>query len=105
MITKGEAARLVLPHGTTYDCAVPQSWVEDIAMNARNARLSSSEIAGQFVWAYPTGGVFGIPVPLTFEALIALKRVDMNLYNAARDLCPGLPGKCMKVTVLSKEGR
>jgi hypothetical protein len=44
-----------------WDCALPQTWVDDQIASGWDPR-------GCVIWAYPSGFVFGEPWPLTQEA-------------------------------------
>jgi len=54
---------------TPYDYALPQGWVDW-------CRRHGIEVRGRFVWGYPPGaGLAGVPLPLTFEAMIDLGKL------------------------------
>jgi hypothetical protein len=54
--TKEAAAARIYP-GITFDCALPQPWVDGHAFDVRP----------HFVWGYPQSYLFGLPLPLTHE--------------------------------------
>jgi hypothetical protein len=59
-MTVGEAAAKRYP-GVTYDCALPQAWVNQCLEAGFDPR-------GHFVWGYPEGGsLLGEPLPITPE--------------------------------------
>jgi len=58
--TKEEAARLLYP-GLVFDTALPQDWVNQFS--------EVFDVRPHFVWGYPKGYIFGIPVPVTAEGL------------------------------------
>ena len=41
----------------TFDCALPQSWVDSMAARGIDARA-------HFVWLYPAGDIWGYPAPI-----------------------------------------
>jgi hypothetical protein len=52
--------------GVSFDTALPQSWVDAMANRGFDLR-------GQVVWGYPKeGGLYGCPLPLTEEAMMAM---------------------------------
>lgn len=59
------AAERMYP-GVTFDTALPQPWVDAM-------RAESKEVRGHFVWLYPEGCTFGMPAPVTVEALTMCK--------------------------------
>ena len=66
--TSGELAKDAY-EGVTYDHALPQGWVNWCERHGIDAR-------GRFVWGYPEGaGLAGVPLPLTFEAMIDLGKL------------------------------
>ena len=67
--TKGEAAESAT-NGMTYDTALPQGWVD--AMYERG--FDHAELIGNFVWAYPSGDVSGVPYPITQDGLIIMAK-------------------------------
>jgi len=73
MKTKGELAAEQLA-GETFDCALPQSWVDNL--QAELGLPNEVNIAGQFVWHYPKGNIFGKPHPLTAMAASWLQGVQ-----------------------------
>jgi len=56
----------------TYDDALPQTWVD--AMQARGF-----DPRGHFVWAYPSGSIFGCPMPKTAEGVLMLARTGVGV--------------------------
>lgn len=56
--TKEQAASRIYT-GITFDTALPQGWVND---------AYPFEVVPCFVWGYPAGSLFGIPLPLTKAA-------------------------------------
>lgn len=65
-ISKGGAAEMTLGDQTgTYDCALPQPWVDSMAERGLDVR-------SHFVWYYPNGGtgmIPGYPHPITREGV------------------------------------
>lgn len=57
LINKAELAEQRYP-GMTFDCALPQGWVDQVNQQVSN-------VVGHFVWLYPKGNLFGIPAPVT----------------------------------------
>ena len=50
------------------DYALPQDWVNDVI------RVLGNDPCPHFVWYYPpTGGVFGMPMPITMDGYHILK--------------------------------
>lgn len=57
MMNKEDAAKKVLG-AMTFDCALPQTWVNDAALKGHDVRP-------HFVWAYPKGDIWGLAFPIT----------------------------------------
>jgi hypothetical protein len=66
--TKGQAAEK-LYSGQTYDCAIPQSFV-----NACHER-GFDDITGHFVTLYPKGETFGYIAPITARGVEIAARI------------------------------
>ena len=66
--TKDQAAKRLWPD-ITYDCALPQPWVDA----ARD--VDGFDVRPHFVWGYPPGSVFGRPLPLSDEGKAYLRRM------------------------------
>lgn len=49
--------------GITFDCALPQGWVDSLPWDPR----------GHVVWGYPTGSFSGTPLPITEHGRSMLK--------------------------------
>lgn len=65
-ITCGDLAAALYP-GQTYDCALPQAWVD--RFNDRYYLATGGAcLTLAFVWLYPQGSIFGQPAPLYREA-------------------------------------
>ena len=65
--TVGEAAARLLPAGATYDCALPQSFVDDLR------QVTHAEAGGAFVWLYDSAApIYGRPFPLHNGAILTL---------------------------------
>lgn len=65
--TVADAVRRLLPDGAVYDCALPQSFVDDMRHRV------GAEPCGSFVWVYDHAApVFGRPLPLTYGGACAL---------------------------------
>ena len=62
--TKGDLIDQVRPQ-VPFDPTLPQDWVNLTTERGFDPR-------GQVVWAYPKGTAWGLPMPLTTEALIGL---------------------------------
>jgi len=60
--TRGAIAEK-LYQGQVFDYALPQGWVDKY-----QPRYPYGNIAGGFVWLYPSGSTFGMPAPLFQEA-------------------------------------
>ena len=58
--TKEELARRLYPT-ITFDCALPQDWVNEMSSKGFDPRPC-------VVWGYPPHSIFGLPLPLTAEA-------------------------------------
>ena len=52
--TVAQAAERLYP-GMTYDCALPQEWVDAGRCHA----------IGHVIWGYPKGSIFGMPMAIT----------------------------------------
>jgi hypothetical protein len=65
-ITKGDLAQALYPN-TSYDCALPQSFVDNLYHRGYDRDLPGNS-AFHFVWGYPESA----PLPLTQEALTVL---------------------------------
>lgn len=71
---KNEVTERMWP-GVTFDTALPQPWVN--AIMAEDAYWVGCDHGkfdprGQIVWGYPKGSLFGLPLPLTIEAMCFL---------------------------------
>ena len=71
-LTVDELARSLYPT-ITYDCALPQQWVDAVTDHGFDPR-------GQVVWGYPPESkLMGQPLPLTTEAVVALSRLARSI--------------------------
>ena len=77
METVGNLAKRLYPD-VTFDTAMPQYWVDTMQ------RDYHFDPRGQVVWGYPNGSIFGIPLPLTREALTFLTEKVMIDYTLIR---------------------
>lgn len=71
METKQQAAERVLgtrKEGESFDCALPQSWVDEMATRGFDVRP-------HFVWLYPSDDIFGYPYPITQEGIHMLGKL------------------------------
>lgn len=67
--SKAELAEQMYP-GLTYDCSLPQWWVDDV-----QGLGFCEHPAGIFVWGYAEGDTMGAPWPLTVEAVQVLTKI------------------------------
>jgi hypothetical protein len=76
-LTKDEAARMLYGRKATFDCSLPQPWVDDLLLK------HGFDPVPCVVWLYRKGDVFGKAAPLTFEARRELKRIygDIGYKN------------------------
>lgn len=75
LVNKAELAQRRYP-GITFDCALPQGWVDEMSAKVEN-------IIGHFVWLYPEGSLFGQPAPVTeLGDVIAL---NLGIHPAMQD--------------------
>ena len=65
METKDRAAERMYP-GVTFDCALPQDWVNEAESS------QGFDVRPHFVWGYPEGSCFGMPLPLSTEGVTFL---------------------------------
>ncbi len=86
-LTKAQAAELL--GIKTYDTALPQPWLEEIAKNLSITSHSKSEvydtILNSTVWAYDHKNLFGYPHPLTVKAYELLKENDKKFHTCYCD--------------------
>jgi hypothetical protein len=68
-MSKGELAAQLYPD-ITYDCALPQSWVDGMYQRGFD------NVASLFVWGYPDNDSNGYPLPLCTEAMCMLAQVS-----------------------------
>ena len=74
--TVSELAESILPENSSFDCALPQPWVNYMIDRNMDPR-------GSFVWLYDDkGAIFGRPFPLTGEARKHL--VHYNVLNGTQ---------------------
>jgi len=84
-ISKGALADKLYP-ATSYDCALPQQWLED-AVTA--TRLDYPMVRGTIVWLYPASHMFGIPAPLCRTTAQALKDAGYTFMLPGGELVNG----------------
>ena len=69
-ITKDSLAKLLLP-GITYDCALPQEWLDSISQKYEG---KYDLLRSTIVWAYPPhNSMFGEPTALCLETEALLR--------------------------------
>ena len=71
LMNKHEQANKLYP-GITYDTAMPQEWVD------RCIQEHDFDPRGCVVWSYPKDSIFGLPLPLNQEALLALINIGYS---------------------------
>jgi hypothetical protein len=67
--TKQERGERLFP-GLTFDCALPQDWLNQFPGDQYDTVRSGT------IWAYPQGSIFGIPVPITEQAADTIHAID-----------------------------
>lgn len=75
--TVDQAARRLLPDGSTYDCALPLAFVRCIR------EVTGAEAGGAFVWLYDAEApCFGRPFPLHSGAICTLQDFNARTGSA-----------------------
>jgi len=77
--TKGDWADAIYP-GLTYDCALPQDWLNQIASTAP-ASLDYHALLFTIVYAYPPGNACGLPAALCRETRDYLHSLGITTYQ------------------------
>jgi hypothetical protein len=81
-MNKDELAEIIYPD-IIFDTTLPQLWVNDVIEGVGKISLPFPEPVPHFVWGYPPGYVFGIPLPLTTKALTWLETVAPRVAEVA----------------------
>lgn len=78
-MTAGEAARLVLGEGATWDAALPADWVNKVVEQC-GEHVTHATIYREFVWAYDgRWRIGGRPCPLTTKGNAVLRTINAHL--------------------------
>lgn len=72
--SKGQMAER-LYSGQTFDCSLPQSWIQ-VATDCAPAGM---HVASHFVWLYPNGSLLGRPAPLTKQGIELLAIMSLRV--------------------------
>lgn len=59
--------------GITYDCALPQMWVNDMHDKIGHLLPEGENIARHFVTVYPVGSAFGGIMPIDYTGALMLR--------------------------------
>ena len=80
--SKGEIAKAILPADLTYDCTLPQQWLNDMAtIDGKYDSDRYSLIRYGTVWAYPPGSIFGEARALCLEVEALLNNTVVGATN------------------------
>jgi len=72
-MTKGELAVKILGPDVTYDCALPQHWVDEMQHN------HGFDVRPHFVWGYPERSLWGGPVAITEQGQAFADQMGFSL--------------------------
>lgn len=84
-MTKGELAEGFLPEDLSFDYALPQGWLYELAEGAEIGGYTGNEaysvLRSTVVWAYPKNNIFGLPCPLCQETKDYLLSKGERIFN------------------------